>query len=68
MVDETIAVVGNGDQFRYGERRIEHGEVLGLRTGTTTLRAREPQSGVGSTEIDNLTVKLPREEDEEESD
>jgi len=53
----TIARVGNGAAPPEGERRLDPGEVLGLRLGTTTLVAVEPTTGIRSKQTGNVTVR-----------
>jgi hypothetical protein len=52
-VDDTaIAQVGN-----VGVEGLQIGEVSGLASGTTTIRAREPLTGITSTDANNLRVQ-----------
>lgn len=56
--NEGIARVGNdGDETPSGEQRLDPGEVLGVKVGTTTLTAFEPTTGLVSRESRNLTVR-----------
>lgn len=55
--NDSIAIVGDGSTPAEGERRLERGEVYGVRVGTTTLRAVEPVSGLQSTQTSNVTVR-----------
>jgi trimeric autotransporter adhesin len=53
VVDTSIARVGP----TAGPLGLEIGEVEAITSGVTTIRAREPLTGITSTEVDNLRVQ-----------
>jgi hypothetical protein len=53
----AIATVGPRPGTPGGAIGLEPGEVEGLSSGTTTLRAREPSTGITSTAVENLEVQ-----------
>ncbi len=57
VANGTVARVGNGEDPDPGQRRLDPGEVLGLKLGTTTLTAVEPTTGLRSAQSGNLTVE-----------
>ena len=56
IADTTKALVGSGDDVP-ADDPLDRGEVLGLETGVTTLRATELLTGLTSTDEDNLRVQ-----------
>ncbi len=57
IADTSLALVGNGVDIPDAQDPLDNGEVLGLVAGLTTLAAREPNSGLVSTEVDNLRIQ-----------
>jgi len=56
VANPAVAQVGTGVVVPGEEDPLDRGELVGIETGRTTLTAREPVTGITSTEVDNVQV------------